>query len=46
MIKQPEYQQGIGTVNVYGGPGSDPRDNTRQMMYQVKAAGFAGATSG
>jgi hypothetical protein len=46
MIKQPEAQQGIGTVNVYGGPGSDPRDNTRQMMYQVKAAGYAGATSG
>lgn len=38
--------QGIGTINVYGGPGSDPRDNTRQMMYQVRAAQFAGATSG
>jgi len=22
-------QQGIGTINVYGGPGSDPRDLTR-----------------
>ncbi|AAN02087.1 tail length tape measure protein [Mycobacterium phage Barnyard] len=44
MIKGPEFQQGIGQVNVYGGPGSDPRDNTRQMMFQVKAAGFAGAT--
>ncbi|AZS12571.1 tail length tape measure protein [Mycobacterium phage DrLupo] len=44
MIKGPEFQQGIGQVNVYGGPGSDPRDNTRQMMFQVRAAGFAGAT--
>jgi hypothetical protein len=37
-------QQGIGQINVYGGPGSDPRDNTRQMLYQIKAAGYAGAT--
>lgn len=28
----------IGNVNVYGGPGSDPRDNTRQMMWQVKTS--------
>lgn len=36
-------QQGIGTINVYGGPGSDPRDLTRQMMYQVNSAQYAGA---
>ena len=38
-------QQGIGTINVYGGPGSDPRDLTRQMMYQVNSAQYAGALS-
>ncbi|MFY9305173.1 MAG: hypothetical protein WAO31_06755, partial [Rhodoluna sp.] len=36
--------QQIGTINVYGGPGQDPRDNTRQMMFQVKAAQFAAPT--
>lgn len=36
-------QQGIGTINVYGGPGSDPRDLTRQMMWQVNSAQYAGA---
>lgn len=41
-----QRNQAIGQINVYGGPGSDPRDNTRQMMYQVRAAQFAGATSG
>jgi hypothetical protein len=40
QIAGPEYAQGIGQINVYGGPGSDPRDNTRQMMFQVKAAGY------
>ena len=38
-------QQGIGNINVYGGPGSDPRDLTRQMMFQVNAAQYAGALS-
>ncbi|AKU45322.1 tapemeasure [Mycobacterium phage Madruga] len=28
----------IGNINVYGGPGTDPRDMTRQMMFQVKAS--------
>jgi hypothetical protein len=36
-------QQMIGNINVYGGPGSDPRDLTRQMMYQVNSAQYAGA---
>lgn len=36
----PEAQQQIGQVNVYGGPGSDPRDNTRDMMFAVKSAGM------
>ena len=45
-----EYQpslrnQAIGTINVYGGPGQDPRDNTRQMMYQIRASEYAGATA-
>lgn len=35
--------QKIGSINMYGGYGSDPRDLTRQMMFQVKAAQFAGA---
>jgi hypothetical protein len=35
--------QMIGNINVYGGPGSDPRDLTRQMMYQVNSAQYAGA---
>lgn len=34
----------IGNINVYGGPGSDPRDNTRQMMYQVRASSMMAAT--
>lgn len=33
----------IGNINVYGGPGSDPRDLTRQMMFQVNSAQYAGA---
>lgn len=36
----PEAKQQIGQINVYGGPGSDPRDNTRQMMFAVKQAGM------
>lgn len=36
--------QTIGNINVYGGPGSDPRDNTRQMMFQVKASSMGQAT--
>ena len=36
---------GIGNINVYGGPGSDPRDLTRQMMFQVESAQYAGALS-
>lgn len=36
--------QMIGNINVYGGPGSDPRDNTRQMMFQVKASTMGQAT--
>lgn len=38
-------EQLIGNINVYGGPGSDPRDLTRQMMFQVNAAQYAGALS-
>lgn len=38
-------EQKIGSINVYGGPGSDPRDLTRQMMFQVNAAQYAGALS-
>lgn len=38
-------QQMIGNINVYGGPGSDPRDLTRQMMFQVNSAQYAGALS-
>lgn len=34
----------IGNVNVYGGPGSDPRDMTRQMMFQVHSASMGQAT--
>ena len=36
----------VGNINVYGGPGSDPRDNTRQMMFQIKQAQMTQATSG
>lgn len=36
--------QQIGQINVYGGPGQDPRDSTRQMMFQVRASQFASAT--
>jgi exonuclease VII small subunit len=36
--------QQIGQINVYGGPGQDPRDSTRQMMFQVRASQFAAAT--
>lgn len=36
-------KQTIGNINVYGGPGSDPRDLTRQMMFQVNSAQYAGA---
>ena len=47
QIYKPEAaQQGIGQINVYGGPGIDPRDSTRQMLFQVKAAGYAGAMAG
>lgn len=28
----------IGEINVYGGPGQDPRDMTNEMMYAVTAA--------
>lgn len=35
--------QGIGQINVYGGPGSDPRDDTRNMMFQVRVAQYSGA---
>ena len=40
---QASRQQMIGNINVYGGPGSDPRDLTRQMMFQVNSAQYAGA---
>jgi len=33
----------IGNINVYGGPGTDPRDSTRQMMFQVKASSMSQA---
>lgn len=36
-------QQTIGNINVYGGPGTDPRDLTRQMMYQINTAQYTGA---
>ena len=36
----------VGNINVYGGPGSDPRDNTRQMMFQIKQAQMTQAISG
>ena len=36
--------QQIGQINVIGGYGSDPRDLTRQMMFQVHASEFAGVT--
>ena len=35
--------QAIGQINVIGGYGQDPRDLTRQMMWQVRTAEFAGA---
>lgn len=35
-------QQLVGNINVYGGPGSDPRDLTRQMMFQINTAQYAG----
>ena len=35
--------QAIGQINVIGGYGQDPRDLTRQMMWQVNTAQFAGA---
>jgi hypothetical protein len=40
---QSSRQQMIGNINMYGGPGSDPRDMTRQMMFQVNSAQYAGA---
>lgn len=33
----------IGQINMYSGPGSDPRDDTRNMLYQVQAAQLQGA---
>ena len=33
----------VGNINMYGGPGTDPRDMTRQMMFQVNTAQYAGA---
>jgi hypothetical protein len=42
----PQYSQGIGQINVYGGPGSDPRDNTREMMFAVKTASMNGVLAG
>jgi len=35
----------VGNINMYGGPGTDPRDMTRQMMFQVNTAQYAGALS-
>lgn len=32
-------QPQIGQINVYGGPGQDPRDMTNEMMFAVAAAG-------
>ena len=34
-----EQQPQIGQINVYGGPGQDPRDMTNEMMFAVSAAG-------
>lgn len=34
-----EQQPQIGQINVYGGPGQDPRDMTNEMMFAVAAAG-------
>ena len=33
----------IGQINMYSGPGSDPRDDTRNMLYMVQAAQVQGA---
>ena len=33
----------VGNINMYGGPGTDPRDMTRQMMFQINTAQYAGA---
>lgn len=38
--------QGIGQINVIGGYGQDPRDLTRQMMWQVNTSQFAGVGNG
>ena len=37
--------QAIGQLNYYAGPGTDARQATRDMMFQVKAASFSGAIS-
>lgn len=38
--------QVAGTINVFGGPGQDPRDSTRQMMFQVRQAQASQAING
>jgi hypothetical protein len=38
VVNPAATQQAIGQLNYYAGPGQDPRDSTRQMMYQVKAS--------
>lgn len=45
VVNTDARRQGIGTVNMYGGPGTDPRDMTRQMMLQVKSSQLTGATN-
>lgn len=34
-------QQTVGQLNYYAGPGQDPRDSTRQMLYQIQASQMA-----
>ena len=44
---QPDVRNQLaGNIIVYGGPGSDPRDDTRQMLFQVRQAQATMATSG
>jgi hypothetical protein len=42
--KQGERGQLARDIFVYGGPGQDPRDNTRQMMLQIKMSQMSAAT--
>lgn len=39
----PDNGARIGQINMYSGPGSDPRDDTRNMLFQVQSAQLQGA---